>query len=156
MKTGRTTSLSRPHRSKFPLMRKRRKNNEPSHLTTLLRIPRASTSSNKSRRRWRQFRRIWTRTVCVFAYGRKFAIRGAARFETKEAMWSYLKGEDTKVHFDIHGHRIYINRDVRKTLEDEAKDKAVRKLVWAIIEEEGGDGATTKSNIESNYKRCIV
>ena len=92
----------------------------------------------------------------VFAYGKKFATRGAARFKTEDAMWSYLKKDDTEVRFEIEGHRIYINRDVRKTPEDEARDKAVRKLVRAIIEEAGGDGNAVKKLIDADYRQGIV
>ena len=49
-----------------------------------------------------------------------------------------------------------MNRDIRKSAEDEARDKAVRKLVRAIIEEEGGDGSATKKNIDADYRRGIV
>ena len=73
----------------------------------------------------------------IFAYGRKFATRGAARFKTEEAMWKYLKHENTSKRIDIDGHTFYPNRDIRGTSEDQARTKAVRKLVRAIIEEEG-------------------
>jgi hypothetical protein len=92
----------------------------------------------------------------VFAYGKKYAIRGGARFKTEESMMAFLRRDDTEAQFEVDGHRIYMNRDIRKSAEDEARDKAVRKLVRAIIEEEGGDGSATKKNIDADYRRGIV
>ena len=60
------------------------------------------------------------------------------------------------MHFEVDGKRIYINRDIRKTPDEESKDKALRKLVRAIIEEEGGNAAATRSLIDANYRKGIV
>ena len=92
----------------------------------------------------------------IFAYGKKFATRGAARFKTEEAMWMYLKHENTRKRIDIDGHTFYVNRDIQGTSEDQSRTKAVRKLVRAIIEEEGGNAQTTKAKIDTNYRRGIV
>jgi phage terminase large subunit GpA-like protein len=92
----------------------------------------------------------------VFAFGKRFATRGAARFKTEQAMWQYLRSDGAKQHFEVNGVRVYMNRDVRKTPADEAKDKAVRKLVRAIIETEGGRPSEVKTNIDTDYRRGIV
>ena len=56
---------------------------------------------------------------------------------------------------NIDGHTLYANRATKGTSDDQARTKAVRKLVRAIIEEEGGS-AQTKTKIETNYRRGIV
>ena len=45
---------------------------------------------------------------------------------------------------------------MRKTKEDEDKDKAVRKLVHAVIEHEGGNSTVVKEQIDADYRRGIV
>ena len=66
----------------------------------------------------------WTKTEDCFAFG-LYTNAGVARFKSEDAMWAYLKREDTKVQFEVDGQRVYMNRDVRKPPEDEARDKAV-------------------------------
>ena len=56
---------------------------------------------------------------------------------------------------NIDGHMLYVNRATKGTSDDQARTKAVRKLVRAIIEEEGGS-AQTKTKIDTNYRRGIV
>ena len=80
----------------------------------------------------------------IFAYGKKFATMGAVRFKTEEAMWTYLKHDNTSKCMNTDGHTLYVNRAEQGTSDDQARTKAVRKLVRAIIEEEGG-GAHTKT-----------
>ena len=96
----------------------------------------------------------------VFAYGKKWATRGAVRFKTEASMWSYLKDENTKSSFDFSGTKIYTNRAVRDNPEDEGRVKAVRKLVRAIIEQviehEGATGEGAKKEIDANYRKGIV
>ncbi|CAK0890732.1 unnamed protein product [Prorocentrum cordatum] len=94
----------------------------------------------------------------VFAYGRKFAERGAVRFKTPEAMWDYLKSGAASSHAyqeqKIYGNADYRNRDPES---DEAKrERAVRKLVRAIIEVNGGDGSKVKEHIDTNYRKGVV
>ena len=91
----------------------------------------------------------------IFAYGKKFATMGAVRFKTEEAMWTYLKHENTSKCMNIDGHTLYMNRATKGTSDDQARTKAVRKLVRAIIDEEGG-GAHTRTKIDTNYRRGIV
>ena len=91
----------------------------------------------------------------IFAYGKKFATMGAARFKTEEAMWTYLKNDSKSKCMNIDDHVLYVNRAEQGTSDDQARTKAVRKLVRAIIEEEGG-GAHTKTKIDTNYRRGTV
>ena len=91
----------------------------------------------------------------IFAYGKKFATMGAVRFKTEEAMWTYLKHNNTSKCMNTDGHTLYVNRAEQGTSDDQARTKAVRKLVRAIIEEEGG-GAHTKTKIDTNYRRGTV
>ena len=91
----------------------------------------------------------------IFAYGKKFATMGAVRFKTEEAMWMYLKHENTSKRMNVDGHMLYVNRATKGTSDDQARTKAVRKLVRAIIEEEGGS-AQTKTKIDTNDRRGIV
>ena len=54
---------------------------------------------------------------------------------------------------------IYSNVDLRAKdhkSDDVMRERAVRKVVRAIIENEGGDGNRTKQDIETNYRRGIV
>ena len=67
-----------------------------------------------------------------------------------------MKREDTKAQFELDGRRMGINQDIRKSPFDEERDKAVWKLVRAIIEEEGGDASTVKEQIDGDYCRGIV
>ena len=92
----------------------------------------------------------------VFAFGKKWATRGAVRFKTEDAMWSYLKSEESEANFKYKGKTIYVNRSVRGSSEEEARTKAVRKLVRAIIEVTDGEAAATKAQIDANYKKGVV
>ena len=56
---------------------------------------------------------------------------------------------------NIDDHVLYVNRTEQGTSDDQARTKAVRKLVRAIIEEED-DGAYTKTKIDTNYRRGTV
>ena len=60
-------------------------------------------------------------------------------------MWMYVKHENTRKRIDIDGHAFYVNRDIQGTSEDQSRTKTVRKLVTAIIEEEGGKISDNKS-----------
>jgi predicted Fe-S protein YdhL (DUF1289 family) len=92
----------------------------------------------------------------VFAYGKTRAVRGAARFTTEEAMWSYMTQNAGKHVHEFLGRRIFANADGRKKLEDRTREKAVRKVVRAIIEYSGGNGSEVKAALETNYKKGIV
>lgn len=50
----------------------------------------------------------------------------------------------------------YLNRDVHRSTEEIAKDKAVRKLVRTIIEKTRGDMEATKRNITAKYSQGLV
>ena len=58
----------------------------------------------------------------------------------------------------FNGRAIYANADGGKDRsdEDKKKEKAVRKIVRVIIEENGGEGTVVKTNIDTNYHRGIV
>ena len=79
----------------------------------------------------------------VFAYGKKFAESGAARFTTKEAMWSYMTTNAGDHQHEHNGGKIYCNAVSGGNADDQEttlKVKAMRKVVRAIIEANGGDG----------------
>ena len=71
-------------------------------------------------------------------------------------MWEHLKPDGSPASFQHNGKNIYTNRDVRGSTEDEARTKAVRKLVRTIIERVGTDGSATKALIDANYHKGIV
>ena len=95
----------------------------------------------------------------VFAFGLKRAERGAARFKDDKAMWKFMtdnKGQNK--HSFQDGTSIYCNVDgVAQPDSDKAqKDKAVRKVVRAIIEQNGGDGGAVKPYLDTDYHRGLV
>jgi hypothetical protein len=49
-----------------------------------------------------------------------------------------------------------MNRGIRKTPADEVNEKAVRKLVRAIIETEGGCPSEVRAKIDTDYRKGIV
>ena len=94
----------------------------------------------------------------VFAFGSKRAERGAARFRTKEMMWKYMT-EHAGRHQHLYqgGTKVYCNVDsAGLDKEKNDKERAVRKVVRAIIEKMGGDGAQVKKEVETDYRRGIV
>jgi hypothetical protein len=95
----------------------------------------------------------------VFAYGKKFAERGGARFKSEAAMWDYMTAQAGAHKHEYEGSTIYCNVDTWSqdpTSEKAMKERAVRKLVRAIIETQGGNGKAVKANIDTNYNRGIV
>ena len=55
------------------------------------------------------------------------------------------------------GRTVFVNAHrAAAPSDDEPKDRAVRKLVRAIIEGNGGDGADVKKNIDAKYWTGIV
>jgi hypothetical protein len=95
----------------------------------------------------------------MFAYGKKFAERGGARFKTSQAMWAYLKGKAGDHTHTYMGHHIYCSADAKARdpqSEDAKRERAVRKMVRAIIEVNGGDGTEVKKHIDTNYKKGVV
>ena len=92
----------------------------------------------------------------VFAYS-KHDTEGVARFKTTESMWNYMQSNAGKHRHTALGRTIYVNADrMAAPTDDEAKDKAVRKLVRAIIEGNGGDGPGVKKHMDAKYKKGIV
>ena len=97
----------------------------------------------------------------IFAYGKNYAVRGAARFKTTALLLKYLRKDDTKTKIVKEHLVIYIIRDADKPQDDIDREKAVRKLVRAIIEKEETaqepvDAETTRKNIEAKYELGIV
>ena len=95
----------------------------------------------------------------TFAYGKKFAERGAARFKTSDAMWDFMRTHAGSHTYDFHGTRIYCNPDSAAKdpdSEDAMRERAIRKLVRAIIETVGGDGQMVKKDIDANYRKGVV
>jgi hypothetical protein len=87
----------------------------------------------------------------IYAFGKSRAERGAARFKTEEGMRKYMTSKTDHV-FEFMGKNIYTNAGGVKAAADRKREKAVRKLVRALIEKEGGDSAAVKAEIETNYK----
>jgi len=95
----------------------------------------------------------------VFAYGKKRAERGAARFKTEAAMWKYMTDHAGKHRHTFEGIHVYCNADgASRSPDDEhaRKEKAVRKVVRTLIEANGGDGQSVKQDIDTNYTKGIV
>jgi hypothetical protein len=95
----------------------------------------------------------------VYAYGKEFAEKGGARFKTEEAMWTYMRARSGKHVHDYEGVHVYCNVDNRSKnpdSDDSLRERAVRKVVRAIIETSGGDSNKTKAEIDTNYKKGIV
>ena len=92
----------------------------------------------------------------VFAYGKTRAERGGARFRSTVATWKYMKDNAGHHQHDYEGKKIYCNADSQARGEGAAREKAVRKVVRTIIEQSGGNSATTKAELETNYKKGVV
>ena len=93
-----------------------------------------------------------------FAYGKKRAERGAARFKSSASMWNYMTANAGEHKHSFKGNTIYVNADGGRTRNDTEKEmeKAVRKTVRLIIEKNGGDGKTIKKTIDTNYRKGVV
>ena len=84
----------------------------------------------------------------TFAFGKKRATRGGARFKSEKLMCSYMKEFAGAHQHDFNSTKVYCNADgpAKGTDEDIAREKAVRKVVRVIIEANGGDGKTIKKD----------
>ena len=93
-----------------------------------------------------------------FALGRKFAERAGVRFHSSGDMWKYMTDNAGSHKHSFRGTDIYCNPDNQADPQSEPsmRERAVRKLVRAIIESTGGDGATVKQDIETHYRKGIV
>ena len=89
----------------------------------------------------------------VFAYA-KTGSRGAAKFTSEDSLWRYMVGKKGNHTYSYNGQKIYIRvgGGGDGTTEEEMREKAVRKAVRALIEREGGDGATVKQRIDAKYR----
>ena len=92
----------------------------------------------------------------TFAFGKKRAERGGARFSTAEGMWKYMTSNAGKHQHDYKGTTVYCNVDGPVEMGAASREKAVRKAVRVIIESNGGNGDLIKKDIDTNYKRGIV
>ena len=86
----------------------------------------------------------------VYAYA-KSGTEGAARFKTEDTMWEFLVANKGNHCHYFGGQRIYMKAGGRVPKEEEIKDKAVRKVVRALIEHANGDGETIKKRIDAKY-----
>ena len=87
----------------------------------------------------------------VYTYA-KTGTRGAARFTTGDAMWRYMTKNKGNHKYEHEGRRIYAKAaGGAVTEEEERREKAVRKVVRALIEREGGNGDVVKQRIDAKY-----
>ena len=93
-----------------------------------------------------------------FAFGRKFAERAGVRFSNTESMWKYMTDNAGSHKHSFKGTDIYCNPDNQADPKSDSamRERAVRKVVRAIIETSGGDGTTVKQDIETHYRKGIV
>jgi hypothetical protein len=83
----------------------------------------------------------------------KTGTRGAARFTTDAAMWKYMTDNKGNHKYEHEGRRIYAKAAGGDgTEEAERREKAVRKVVRALIEREGGNGEEVKKRISAKYQ----
>ena len=94
-----------------------------------------------------------------FALGEPYAVRGAARFKMEDLIWKFMRDPSQMKKFDVDGNTYYINRDIHQPAEDITRERAVRKLLRAIIETEGGNATTqaaTRKSISAKYELGLV
>jgi hypothetical protein len=97
----------------------------------------------------------------IFAFGRKRASRGAARFVSSEAMWRYMVAEKGQHrHTTTDGQEVYVSVARREEGEDTEMTKAVRKVVRAVMETMVGEGKHTREDareeLGASYKLGVV
>ena len=71
-------------------------------------------------------------------------------------MWEYMKEKAGNHQHTFKDATVYCNVDAPREEADAEREKAVRKVVRTIIESNGGDGKTIKTDIETDYKKGIV
>ena len=78
----------------------------------------------------------------TFAFGKMRAERGGARFKTGEAMWKYMQANAGNRKHAFNDTSVYANVDInlRESSTDQAKVKAMRKVVRMVIDKNAGDG----------------
>ena len=93
-----------------------------------------------------------------FAFGRKFAERAGVRFVSSDSMWKYMTDNAGSHKHSFKDTYIYCNPDNQADPQSESakRERAVRKLVRAIIETSGEDGNAVKQDIETQYRKGIV
>ena len=105
---------------------------------------------------WKTLKGIRAEIDEVFTYSKHDSV-GVARFKSIEGMWKYMQENAGNHRHTILGRTIYVNADrMAGPTEDSMKDRAIRKLVRAIIEGNGGDGAEVKKHMNAKYRQGIV
>jgi hypothetical protein len=94
----------------------------------------------------------------IFAFGKTRAERGGARFKTREAMWKYMVANAGNHRHIFKEKSVYANVDnkLKGSSADEAKVKAMRKVVRIVIEKNGADGKEVKKHMETRYGKGRV
>jgi hypothetical protein len=89
----------------------------------------------------------------IFAFGRKYAERGAIRFKTEEHMWEYMmKFKGQHRHLWKEGRASVYLSVAKRDEEDSKMTKAMRKATRAVIETMPGTAEATKEELTTNYK----
>jgi hypothetical protein len=105
---------------------------------------------------WETLDKVKVEIEEVFTYSKHDSM-GVARFKTEEGMWKYMQNNAGNHRHAILGRTVFVNADrVAAPADDEAKDRAVRKFVRAVIEGNGGDGAEVKKGINAKYRIGVV
>ena len=79
--------------------------------------------------------------------------RVGARFKTCEAMWKDMKANAGNHRHSFKNKSVFVNVDMNliESTADQAKVKAMRKVVRIVIEKNGGDGKEVKKHMEAKY-----
>ena len=105
---------------------------------------------------WKTLADVWEDIDEVSAYS-KHDTAGDARFKTTESMWKYMQSNAGKHRHTAVGRTIFVNADrMAAPTDDKAQDQAVRKLVRAMIEGNGGDGPEVKKHMDAKYNSGTV
>ena len=76
--------------------------------------------------------------------------------KSQAAMWGYTRESAGKQQHTYGNITIYCNASEPQMDADAKRERAVRKVVWTIIEAIGGDGQHVKAELETNYRKGIV
>ena len=88
----------------------------------------------------------------IFAYGKKYAERGAVRFKTSGAMWKHMEDHAGNHRHDYGDGHVYVNpHNDGRIGEDLDKSKAANRMTRAIIEHVGGNPKEVKTDIQANH-----
>ena len=73
----------------------------------------------------------------IYAYGKKFAERGGARFNTSEAMWSYTGKRVGKRERQYKGMKVYCNIDAKAKDPSSEEEMKSRTTINSLCSESG-------------------